>query len=340
MIETRKFGETKNGEEVLCFTLKNGDISAEILNYGATVRALYVPGKDGKVYDVVLGYNTVAEYENNEGYLGAVVGRFANRIRDGKMTVDGKEYQLFQNDGTKSLHGGKEGFDCKIWSSSVEKDTLILRYFSPNSEENYPGNLMAEVRYSLKDNGLVLDYTASSDAKTPINLTNHTYFNLGGENSGDVLCHELKLAAESYLPIDAELLPLSVSPVAGTSFDFRKAKPIGKDIEADCEQLAFGHGYDHNFCLDNGGKLSLFADVFCPETGIVMDAFTDLPGVQFYSGNFLDADGKNSHYGKRCGFCLETQYYPDSVNRPEFPSPFFDDGEVYESTTVYRFSVK
>ncbi len=338
MIETRKFGVTKNGAEVLCFTLKNEKIAVEILNYGGVIRALYTPGKQG-LCDVVLGYDTLAEYEENDGYLGAVIGRVANRIRDGKMTVDGKEYQLAQNDRTRTLHGGKEGFDRKIWSYALEDDTLILRYFSPHMEENFPGNLMAEARYSLNDNALVLEYTACADAKTPINLTNHSYFNLGGEGSGTVLNHRLRLLSDRYTAIDGDMLPVSLEPVEGTPFDFRQGKRIGEEIDTDFPQLRLGHGYDHNYCLDSQDKVSLFASVYCPETGILLDAYTDLPGVQFYSGNFLDQNGKRSHYGKRSGFCLETQFYPDSVNHPEFPSPFFNDGEVYESTTIYRFSV-
>lgn len=339
-IVSRPFGRTKSGKDVVCYTLRCGELSAEILTYGGAVRSLTVPDRNRKPTDVVLGYRTLEEYEENDGHLGGIIGRVANRIGGGRMTVDGKEYELFRNDNGNTLHGGAEGFDRKVWDASVSGGKLILRYFSPNLEENFPGNLMCEVRYSLKDNGLVLEYSASADAKTPISLTNHAYFNLGGEDSGDILSQELFIAAKTFTAIDQTLLPIGLRPVGNTPFDFRVAKPIGRDIGDDCEQLAFGHGYDHNFCLENHGKLARAAEAFSEQTGIGMEVLTDLPGVQFYSGNFLDADGKRSHYGKRCGFCLETQYYPDSVNHPEFPSPFFDDGEVFVSATVYRFFMR
>lgn len=338
MIQTKSFGRTSKGEEVLCFTLKNEFGEVEILNYGATVRSIKVPSSLGKLTDVALGYNNIEDYEKNEGYLGAVIGRYGNRIWKGKFNIGEEHYNLFLNDGDKSLHGGKEGFDKKIWTHTINDDVLSLKYFSPDMEEGYPGNLSVEVQYSFEYDSLKIEYFAQTDKKTIINLTNHSYFNLAGEGSGNILGHDLTIYADEYLPTDEESIPLGIyAPVEDTPFDFRNGKTIGQDIDSDYDQIQIGKGYDHSYVLNNEGQIKLFSKAYCPETGIAMDSYTDQVGFQFYSGNFLDMEGKNGYYNGRSAFCLETQHFPDSPNHPSFPSTVLDAGEKYHYTTIYKF---
>lgn len=339
------FGVTKDGAEVRELSLDNGVLSCRIITLGATLRALTVPGKGGPV-DVVLGYDTLGEYEKNGGYFGATVGRFANRIAKGKFILNGKEYVLAQNDGSNHLHGGRVGWSHRIWT--VEEATAERAVFtldSPDGEEGYPGHLRATVTYALEGDALTIHYQAISDQDTPCNLTNHSYFNLSGQGSGDVLDQEIQLFCSSYTPTDDTSIPFGrIEPVEGTSMDLRRPTPIGAHIDEDFQQLVWGHGYDHNFVVDGQpGTMRAAARAYSGATGVVMEVETDSPGVQFYTGNFVE-DGRKGKggavYGFRHGFCLETQHYPDTPNQPGFPSATLKAGTQYEQTTRFRFSLR
>ncbi len=341
--------------QIALYRLKNSrGMQVDITNYGATITAIRVPDREGGIADVALGYDTVEGYINavDKPYFGAVVGRFGNRIAEGKFTLDGATYQLAKNDNNAHhLHGGRHGFDKVVWTAEPftgkGEEGVRLTYLSRDGEEGYPGNLDVTVTYTLReDNELVIDYKAVSDKATPINLTGHTYFNLAGEGRGDILGHLLRINAEAYTPINASAIPTGgIAPVKDTPFDFTTAKPIGRDINAADEQLANGRGYDHNFLLDPShkeGALTLCATATDPASGRVLEVLTDQPAVQLYTGNYLDGRlvGKSGHpYGYRSGFCLETQHYPDSPNHPQFPSTILRPGEVFSSRTIYRFSI-
>jgi aldose 1-epimerase len=349
------FGTTRDGTTVEVFTLtnKNG-IKLRAMTYGAIVLSLETPDKTGKSADIVLGYNTVDKYIADTPYFGAVVGRYGNRIADGKFTVDGKDYQLALNNdpgGQKcSLHGGLKGFDKVVWKGEgILKDGVpgvTFSYVSHDGEEGYPGTLKLSVTYTLNDaNEWRIDYSASTDKATPVNVTQHSYFNLKGEGTGDILGHELSFTASKFTPVTAGLIPTGeLKPVAGTPFDFTSAHLIGERVNAEDEQMKFGGGYDHNWVLDNqDGDLALAATVHEPSMGRVMEVLTTEPGIQFYCGNFLDGKltGKSGKkYEFRNGFCLETQHYPDSPNQPTFPSTLLQPGKELTSTTVYRFSTR
>ncbi len=342
MITTTKFGKTADGREVLAFTLRDGNASATVLNFGGILQSLVVPDKNGTPTDVVLGYNTVQGYEQNGGYLGALIGRFGNRIGKGKLTVDGKDYQLFCNDRGNHLHGGKEGFNKKIWAHAVDGEELVLSYLSPDGEENYPGNLQVQVVYTLRGGELRLRYRAVADKKTVLNLTNHAYFNLNGEGDGTVLDHVLWIDSGEIVPTDPTMIPVGgFRKVLGTPFDFNTPKEIGRDIEADDPDLKQGNGYDHCYVLKNRDRAFVkYAAAKSRKTGILMSCFTDLPAVQLYTGNGLHQQGKTAYYGKRAAFCLETQAIPNNVNVPEYAailSSYLNAGDVYESETAYRF---
>lgn len=345
MITITKFGTTKDGREVLAFTLKDGKRQATVLNYGGTLQSIIVPDKVGVPTDILLGYPDVQGYEENGGYLGALIGRFGNRIEKGKLTIDGTEYDLYCNDRGNHLHGGKEGFDKKIWKHEIVEDELLLSYESADGEENYPGTLKVVVTYTFRGGELRIHYHAVSDKKTAINLTNHAYFNLSGEGSGNALGNVLMLDSDFITPTDDTLIPHGgFRAVEGTPFDFRTPKEIGKDISAGDEDLRKGNGYDHCFLLKNGcGKYAEYGRAESPETGIVMRCFTDMPAVQFYAGNGLDQKGKTIRYGAHAGYCLETQAIPNNVNVAEYAekgSSLFDAGKVYSFTAAYRFEVK
>lgn len=345
MITTRVFGRTKEGQKVLAFTIADGRNSVTILNYGGIVQRLVVPANDGRLTDIVLGYRTVKEYEENGGYLGALIGRFGNRIGEGKLTVDGVNYELFKNDRGNHLHGGKEGFNKKIWAHGIKGNTLALSIVSPDGEENYPGNLKVTVVYTFKGGVLRIHYRAVSEKKTVVNLTNHTYFNLGGESSGTALDNILEIDSDMITPTNATMIPVGgFKAVAGTPFDFNEPKPIGRDIDADDVDLKQGGGYDHCYVLRNGvGNLEKYASVYSPKTGITMECYTDMPAVQFYAGNGLNQQGKWSKYAKRTGFCLETQAIPNNVNVPEYAekgSSYLDAGKMYDFCAEYRLSLK
>ncbi len=345
------FSTTFNGKEIKLFTLKNDNgLRVDITNYGGRIVTLIVPDKEGVFDDIVTGYHSIDEYlKSNEIYFGALIGRFANRIADGKFSIDGKEYTLAINNPPNHLHGGPGGFHHVVWEGvQLNGQSLKLSYLSPHMEEGYPGNLQVTVQYTLNDdNELHIDYQATTDEKTVINLTSHAFFNLSGEGSQPIHDHMLKINADHYTPVDQTLIPTgAIAPVEGTPFDFNTYTRIGERINSDHQQIVFGLGYDHNWVLNkeagaNGPGLA--ARVYDPVTGRKMEVFTTEPGMQFYSGNFLDGSdtGKRGEaYGHRTSFCLETQHFPDSPNQPDFPSTLLHPGEKYESRTVYRFSVK
>ncbi|MCK4660870.1 MAG: galactose mutarotase [Phycisphaerae bacterium] len=350
-IEKRAWGKTQDNRTVCVYALANANgMSARITDYGGIVVSLTAPDRNGKYEDVVLGYGTLAEYVKDSPYFGSVVGRFGNRIARGKFSLDGQEYTLAVNNGPNHLHGGLKGFDKVIWESeALIRDGAVgvrLHYLSPDGEEGYPGNLDVTVHYWLTDaNELRIEYSATTDKATPVNPTHHSYFNLAGAGNGDILGHELMLAADRFTPVDEGLIPTGeLRPVAGTPFDFARPTAIGARVGDDDLQLKYGRGYDHNFVLSRwDGKLRLAATVYEPKSGRLMEVLTTEPGVQFYCGNFLDGSniGKGGKpYEHRYGFCLETQHFPDSPNRPEFPSCTLRPGEQYHHTTVYRFSIK
>jgi aldose 1-epimerase len=342
-IHKSSFGKTANGEAVDIYTLSNGaGLTAKIMTFGAIITELKTPDRNGTVGDIVLGFDNFEQYAKGHPFFGAIAGRYANRIAKGKFTLDGKEYHLPINNGPNSLHGGLIGFDKKVWKAelieSTEGPSLRLSCFSADGEEGYPGNLNVTVTYTLtQKNELRIDYGATTDKATPINLTNHSYFNLAG--SGNVLDHELMLEADHYTPVDETLIPLGeIKSVKGTPLDFTKTKTIGRDIAQTPDYIK---GYDHNFVLNNGGKsLALCAHVSDPKSGRIMEIYTTEPGVQLYTGNNLNGSitGINGvKYEKYAGFCLETQHYPDSPNHPNFPPTILRPGEKFQSTTIIKF---
>ncbi len=348
-ISEENWGEI-DGQPVALFTLKNANgVTVKITNYGGVVQSILVPDKDGKLADVTLGFDTVAEYPEKTQYFGCITGRYANRIAKGKFTLDGKEYTLALNNGDNHLHGGEKGFNQYVWKAETSdgdsEPSLKLTHTSPDGDEGYPGSLSMTVTYTLtKDNGLKIDYEATTDKATVLNLTNHAYFNLAGAGSGNILEHELLLKADGYIPTDDGGIPLAgVSTVEGTPFDFRTSTTIGARIEDDDQQLKNGIGYDHNWVMKDSrdGKLAHVATLTEPKSGRILEVHTTEPGLQFYTGNYLDGrtgkDGKS--YVHRGALCLEAQTFPDSPNRPGFPSPVLKPGEKYTQTTIYRFDV-
>jgi len=351
MVEKKAFGTTADGKTADLYTLKNKNgMVVTITNFGATVVSILVPDKAGKMADVALGYDNLAGYELNKNYLGVLVGRYGNRIAHGKFSIDGTEYTLAKNNGDNTLHGGLKGFNKMMWDakdvSKSGEPAVEMNYVSKDGEEGFPGNLSVTVVYTLTNkNELRIDYTATTDKKTVVNLTNHTYFNLSGQGHGDVLKEEMMINADKFTPVDSGLIPTGeLKSVAGTPFDFRKATAIGERINADDEQIKLGGGYDHNFVVNRSkAGLSLAAKVYDPASGRVLEAWTTEPGVQFYTGNFLDGSfqGKGGGaYNKRTAFCLETQHFPDSPNHPSFPTTLLKPGEKYHTTTVYKFATK
>lgn len=340
MITHTSFGQTKAEETVTAYKLVNSrGASAVILDYGCTVQSLLVPNAQGGFTDVVEGYDSFAEYESSGDYLGAAIGRMANRIGRASFALNGKTYRLAQNDGENHLHGGLKGFDKVVWRASVAGEKLIFSRLSPDGEENYPGNLSVSVSYELTDDcALRLTYDAETDADTILNLTNHSYFRLS--ETGSALDHRLQVFAEAFTECDAGCLPTGrILPVVGTPFDFRQPKTLGQDIGLDDEQLRRGHGYDHNFVLAGTSHMKKAAVLECSDTGIRMTTFTTLPGLQVYSANFLtDRTGKNGRpIVRRGSVCLETQLFPNGTAIPHFPSPVLRKGERYHQETIYRF---
>ncbi len=346
------FGKTPAGDEVTLYTLRNGQgMEIAVMNYGAILTSVRVPDSKGQVADIALGFDSLEGYLGTQPYMGATVGRYANRIAKGRFTLNGEQYTLAVNNGANALHGGLKGFDKKIWRaknvSSDDGPAVEMTYVSPDGEEGYPGTLTATVTYSLSnDNEVRIHYKATTDADTVLNLTNHSYFNLAGAGKGTILDHMVAINADRFTPVDSGLIPTGeLKSVEGTPFDFRTPTAIGARIdETGDEQIKLGGGYDHNFVLNGGaGKLRFAARAKEPVSGRVMEVFTDQPGLQFYTGNFLDGSvtGKGGiQYEKRFGFCMETQHFPDSPNKPEFPSVLLKPGETFETTTVYKFSTE
>ncbi len=337
------FGTAPGGEPVFRIQLDNGVISCEIITFGATIRSLTVPDRNGNPIDVVLGYDTLKEYVRNGGYLGATVGRYANRIAHGSFQLNGCTYRLAANNGRNHLHGGRKGFSHRVWQiTHAEETSVTLSLFSPDSDEGYPGNLICSVRFELESTALVIRYHAKSDRDTLCNLTNHSYFNLAGHNSGSALEQNIQIFAQNYTPSNEESIPLgTVEPVADTPMDLRRPTPIGKHIREDFHQLNNARGYDHNYVIDGTiGTLRPAAKAFSHTTGITLEAETTLPGVHFYTANFIPSRcrGKGGcTYGPHHAFCLETQFFPDSPNQPNFPSSVLKAGEDYTHCTVFRF---
>jgi aldose 1-epimerase len=348
-VEQERFG-ARDGRPVILYTLKNSHgLEVHAMNYGGIIQAIRVPDRKGQFADIVLGHDTAEGYMPNPPYLGAIVGRYANRIANGTFTLDGKTYTLPKNDGPNTLHGGTtRTFDKVVWESQPLKDKtgVAFEYLSKDGEEGFPGNLKVKVTYTLTDsNELVIDYEATTDKATPINVSQHSYFNLKGAGNGDILDHEVMLNADRFTPVDKNLIPTGeLRAVKGTPFDFTASTKIGSRIEDNYEQLVLGHGYDHNFVLNRKGSgMTLAARVYEPTTGRVLEVSTTQPAVQFYTGNFLDGTitGKEGHvYKRRYGFCLETQHYPDSPNHPDFPTTILKPGETFHQTTAFKFSTK
>ncbi|MCK5674992.1 MAG: galactose mutarotase [Spirochaetales bacterium] len=338
------FGLLDNNE-IYRFTIKNSQgTEIQITNYGGIITSIKVKDKSDKFLDIVLGFETLDDYLSEHPYFGALIGRYGNRIAGAEFKLSGRKYRLFANNGENHLHGGKKGFDKVIWDYETRDNTLKLSYLSPDGEEGYPGNLKISVNYTLTENNeLKISYEAVTDADTVLNLTNHSYFNLNGEGSGDILDHKLTLNSDYFIPTDSESIPTGkLKSVIGTPFDFTNSTAIGTRIEDKEEQLIFAGGYDHNFIINkSANNLKSVGKVESEKSGIKMDVYTTEPGVQFYTGNYLDESfkGKSGNYERRSGFCLETQHYPDSPHFPEFPTTILKKGEIFRSDTVYRFYI-
>ena len=349
-VKKQAFGAMPDGAPVEQYTLTNANgMEAGILTYGGTVASLTAPDRSGKFADVVLGMDDLAGYRKATAFFGALIGRYGNRIGHARFTLEGKAYTLVANDNGNTLHGGPHGFDKAVWAanpgSSPDGQTLELTYVSKDGEQGFPGTLTAKVVYTLTGkNELKIDYTATTDKPTVVNLTNHSYFNLAGPGEGDVLGHEVMINADRYTPVDDHLIPTGeLRGVAGTPFDFTKSTAIGARIEQDNPQLKFAKGYDHNWVLNKGSEpLTKAAEVHEPKTGRIMEVWTTEPALQFYTGNFLDGTlkGKGKTYARRGALCMETQHYPDSPNQPAFPTTELKPGETYHTTTIYKFSAK
>jgi aldose 1-epimerase len=340
VIDRRVFGKLLDGRRVDLFRLAAGDLVIEVINYGGIIRSIVVPDSNGVLGDIAHGFEDLEGYLGSHPWFGAVCGRYASRIAGGRFSLDGVEYRLAKNDGANHLHGGVRGFDKVLWGAETSDSSLILSYTSRDCEEGYPGNLSAKVTYSVTDRGeLVTKYEASTDKPTVVNLMNHTYFNLAC--SGDILNHELTLHASHFTPVRSDLIPTGeIASVKGTPMDFTSPTRVGERINSPYEQIINGKGYDCNWILDGKmGELSPAAEVYDPSSGRKLEISTTQPGVQFYSGNFLDGSlhGKGRVYEWRSGLCLETQHFPDSPNQPRFPSTVLRPGETYREKTVYRF---
>ncbi|MGH7493328.1 MAG: aldose epimerase family protein [bacterium] len=350
-IEQSAFGKTADGREISLFTLQNTlGMKATLINYGAILTSLYTLDRNGHFDDVVLGFPSVDGYLKEHPFFGGTIGRYGNRIGKGKFKLDGVEYKLATNDGENHLHGGDKGFDKVVWSAEpARQDGAVgvkFTYLSKDGEEGYPGTLSSSVTYWLTSNNeLKIEYQATTDQATPVNLTHHSYFNLAGQGKGDILNHHLEIFADRFTPVDKGLITTGeLLPVEDTPMDFRQPHAVGEHIDGDDEQLKFGLGYDHNWVLNStNGSLALAARVYEPASGRMLEVWTTEPGLQFYSGNFLDGTltGKDGRlYRRRYGFCLEAQHFPDSPNKPGFPSTILQPGEAYNTQTIYRFAAR
>lgn len=338
------FSDTLNGKQVNLYALQNKNgMLVEFSNYGATILSINVPDRNGKVENVVLGYDSIGGYYAGRSYFGSIVGRFANRIANGKFTIDGVEYTAPLNNGKNTLHGGINSIDKQVWDVTENNGSIVFSIVIPDGANGYPGEVKLSVKYTLTDeNEILIDYLASTNKTTILNVSNHTYFNLKGDPSQTILSHVLQLYASKFTPVDSTLIPTGeLRDVVNTAFDFTSPKPIGRDIDMNEEQIILGKGYDHNFVLNESKeKLRPVAVVSEEVSGRRMEVFTTQPGVQFYSGNFLDGSqqGRGTSFQKRSGFCLETQFFPDSPNKPNFPSTILRPDETFSSKTIYRFS--
>tara|TARA_Y100001958_G_scaffold93088_1_gene63553 strand:+ start:157 stop:1296 length:1140 start_codon:yes stop_codon:yes gene_type:complete len=343
------FGKTSDGANVDQYTLKNSNgMELSVISFGGIITSLKAKDRDGKNEDVVLGFDNLGDYENKSPYFGALIGRYGNRIKEGKFSLDGVEYKLAKNNGENHLHGGLKGFDKVIWDVEVEVNkssaSLMLRYTSMDTEEGYPGNLGVKVTYTLtNEDELKVRYEAETDKKTIVNLTQHSYFNLSAGLRKDILGHEITIAADYFLPVDMTLIPTGeIREVVQTPFDFREFKVVGDDIDLDDTQITYGNGYDHCWVLNNQDEgVRFVASAYDPLSGRLLEVFSDQPGIQFYSGNFLDGtlqSKEGGNYEFRSGFCLETQHYPNSPNQENFPSVILNPGEKYNSETIFKFS--
>ena len=350
-IEKKAFGKTKEGLNVDQYILKNRNgMEISAINYGGIITSWKAKDRDGNYKDIVLGFNNLSEYESESPYFGAIIGRYGNRIAKGKFTLNGEEYTLAVNNGENHLHGGLKGFDKVVWDSKEVVDdstaSLVLSYVSDDMEEGYPGNLKVQVTYTLDNNDkLSVKYEAVTDKTTIINLTQHSYFNLSADFNTNILDHDILINADSFLPVDSTLIPTGeIRNVGDTPFDFRRPKNVGDEINNSNKQLMIGNGYDHCWVLNNQDQgLRFVASAYDSSTGRLLEVFSDQPGIQFYSGNFLDGSLKSKiggTYDFRSGFCLETQHYPNSPNEKSFPSVTLNPGEKYETETIFKFSSK
>jgi len=342
-VAKQPFGHTPEGTAVDLYSLSDGKIEVRIITYGGIAVSLRTPDRDGKLDDVVLGCDSVEQYAAQTAHFGGIIGRYANRIAHGTFQLDGHTYHIPKNDGDNALHGGPVGFDKVVWQAKEIADGIELTHVSKDGDQGFPGTLTAQVRYTVSGGALRIEYSATSDKDTVLNLTNHSYFNLKGQGNGDVLGTVLKIDASHMTPVDANLIPTGeLRPVAGTPFDFRTPHAIGERINADDSQLQLGHGYDHNFVLDHrDGELFPAAEAYEPSTGRILRVLTTEPGLQLYTGNFLDGSitGKDGRvYNRRFAFCLETQHFPDSPNHSKFPSTELRPGQKFHSVTVFQFS--
>ncbi|MGB8469503.1 MAG: aldose epimerase family protein [Candidatus Sulfotelmatobacter sp.] len=342
-VSKQPFGHTPEGTPVEMYTLADGKIEARIMTYGGIVVSLRTPDRNGKLDDIVLGCDSVEKYVVQTAHFGGIIGRYANRIAHGTFQLDGQTYSIPKNDGDNALHGGIRGFDKVVWTAKEITDGIELTYVSKDGDQGFPGTLATTVRYTLSGSALRIDYSATTDKDTVLNLTNHSYFNLAGQGNGDILRHVVKIDASRFTPVDATLIPTGeLKPVEGTPFDFRTPHVVGERIVADDAQLRLGHGYDHNFVLDHpAGQLAEAAEVYEPTTGRILRVSTTEPGLQFYTGNHLDGSitGKDGRvYKARFALCLETQHFPDSPNHPSFPSTELKPGQRFHSVTVFEFS--
>lgn len=347
-ISKEVFGQTKDGKTAYIYTITNDNgMTAKFTDYGAILVSLEVPDRNGKAEDVVLGFDKLEDYFSNNPNFGATIGRHANRIGGASFVLNGKTYTLDKNDGRNNLHGGFDGYHKRLWDADYYEDelgqTIAFSYTSPDGDQGFPGTLEIVVRYIITDdNCVIIEYEAESDKDTVVNLTNHTYFNLAGHASGTILDQKVWMDCDEFTFADEESIPNGeIRKVEGTPMDFRTMKTVGRDINEDYDQLKFGHGFDHNWILKtNSDEISLVAKMECDKTGIAMEVYTDLPGMQFYTGNFIDEGlvGKNgARYGKNTGLCFETQYFPNAINVPSFKQPVLKAGEAYNTTTVYKF---
>ena len=345
MINVKNFGKTQNGTDTFLYTLNNGKLEVSVTDYGATLVSVKTADTKNQIIDIILGYDTVTKYENDDKYIGATIGRCSNRIKDGIIIINEKKFQLSQNEGQNTLHGGFKGFNKKVWTTDFKKNSIKFTYVSPAGEEGFPNELKTEVSYSLNETALEIHYKAISNGDTVCALTNHSYFNLDGYKSGNILDHQVQIFADYFTRNNEQALPTGeILSVEKTPMDFRKFKPLRQDIYSNYEQVKFAKGFDNNWIINNYDRKNIIpaAKAFSKESGITLEVLTNLPGIQLYSGNFLDGaqNGKeNFPIKNHSGFCLECQYFPNAFANKDFPQPVLKEGEVYDKTIIYNFGL-